>query len=182
MRRRAADRAGLRLDRLVGQSAPVEDAAVRLVHALVGRVEAAGTVHGHVKRVGVLHDELAAAQHAESRPRLVAELRLDLVEVQRQLAVRLDRGRQCLGDDLFVGRRQRVAVPAAVRQREQVVSVGDVAAGAGKELDGLQGGHEHLHRARRVHFLPDDLDRLVQRPPAQRQVRVQPRRELPDEP
>jgi hypothetical protein len=40
-----------------------------------------------VERIGVLHQEFARAHHAEARADLVAELGLDLVEVDRQLLV-----------------------------------------------------------------------------------------------
>jgi hypothetical protein len=43
-----------------------------------------------MKGVGILHDEFAASHDAEARADLIAELRLDLVEIDRQLAVALD--------------------------------------------------------------------------------------------
>ena len=43
-----------------------------------------------VEGVGVLHDELARAQHAGARARLVALLDLEVVEDQRQVAVGAD--------------------------------------------------------------------------------------------
>ena len=40
-----------------------------------------------VKAVGVFHDEFAAAHQAETRPDLITKLGLDLVQIERQLAV-----------------------------------------------------------------------------------------------
>ena len=94
--------------------------AVRGAHRLVRLVErlAAG-----VERVGVLHDELAPAHQAETRTHLVAELRLDLIEVDRQLAVRVDRVAHGVGDD-FLGRRRvdEVAL-VAVFDAQQLLAV-----------------------------------------------------------
>ena len=80
MRARAADAAGVRGDRAERQSEPLEYPAVARVHRRVGLVEA--RLVG-VKRVRVLHQEFTAAHDAEARPDLVAELDLDLVEIDR---------------------------------------------------------------------------------------------------
>ena len=83
VRQRAADVAGVGLDGAERQPAAGEDALVGVVHLLV---LALGVLLVDVERVGVLHDELAPAHEAGARPQLVAELGLDLVEVERQLA------------------------------------------------------------------------------------------------
>ena len=57
-----------------------------------------------VEGVGVLHEELARAHHAEARPALVAELHLDLVEIRRQLAIALQLAARDVGDDFLVRR------------------------------------------------------------------------------
>jgi hypothetical protein len=57
-----------------------------------------------VEAVGVLHQELAAAHHAEARADLVAELPLDVVERARQVAVALHVVAEDRGDHLLVGR------------------------------------------------------------------------------
>ena len=85
----AAHRAGHRLDDDVVEAEPVEDADVGLAVQLVALVEP-GRVD--VEGVGVLHDELTAAQHAGARARLVAVLRLDLVDRERQVLVGASRG------------------------------------------------------------------------------------------
>src|ERR1039457_6451174 len=57
-----------------------------------------------MERVGVLHDEFAAAHDAKTRPYLVAELQLDLIEIDRQLAIALQFAPRNVGDHLFVRR------------------------------------------------------------------------------
>ena len=82
---RAADGAGVGLDRRVVEPAALEDARSRRRASPRSSRRALRGVG--VEGVGVLHEELAAAHEAEARPDLVAELGLDLVEVERQLAV-----------------------------------------------------------------------------------------------
>jgi hypothetical protein len=62
---------------------PREGAQVGDEHLVVG-VDRAVLVE--VEGIGVLHQELARAHGAEARAHLVAELPLDVVEVQRQVA------------------------------------------------------------------------------------------------
>ena len=62
------------------QPDPVEDAVVGGDEALVARLEALAIA---VERVGVLHDELARAQHRRPRARLVALLGLEVVDELR---------------------------------------------------------------------------------------------------
>ena len=98
MRLAAADVAGVGLDRGVAQPATVEDAAVRVLHGAVRLLEARGR---GVERVGVLHQELAPAHEAEAGADLVPELGVDLVEVDRELAIRGDAPAHGVGDDLL---------------------------------------------------------------------------------
>ena len=55
-----------------------------------------------VEGVRVFHQELATAEQAGARPRLVAELGLHLVQVLRQVAVAPDIATNHVRDDLFV--------------------------------------------------------------------------------
>ena len=80
MRSGAADRAGVGSDGAEFQSQSRENAAVGVVHVAVF---AQKVVVVHVEGIGVLHQELAAAHHAETRTDLVAELGLDLVQIER---------------------------------------------------------------------------------------------------
>ena len=83
----AADRARRRLHRHRLDAHPLEGAQIG-EHLRVIAVPRAGLVE--VEAVGVLHQELAAAHHAEAGADLVAELPLDMVERARQVAVALD--------------------------------------------------------------------------------------------
>ena len=69
-----------------------------------------------VERVRVLHDELAHAEEAAARPRLVAVLRLEVVPGLRQLLVALDLAR-VEGERLLVRQRQDEPPAGAVLQR-----------------------------------------------------------------
>ncbi len=53
--------------------------------------------------------------------------------------------------------------------------------GAFEQVDRLQRWHMEFDRSDAVHFLADDLLRLPQRPIPQRQIRVRPRHELPNQ-
>ena len=68
-----------------------------------------------VERVRVLHDELAHAEEPAPRPRLVALLRLEVVEDLRQLAVRAELAR-VEGDRLLVRHREDELAAEPVRQ------------------------------------------------------------------
>gem|GEM_PF-5105152 len=81
----AAHRAGRGLDDHVLQAEPVEDADVGLAVRLIGALQPFVV---EVEGVGVLHVELPAPQDPGARPRLVAELLLDLVEDDRVVLVR----------------------------------------------------------------------------------------------
>src|SRR5689334_11157419 len=83
----AANAAGIRRDRPESEAQAPEDTAVAVVHGSVGVVE---TLFAGVEGIGVLHEELPAAHHAEARSNLVAELGLDLVKIERQLTVAFD--------------------------------------------------------------------------------------------
>ena len=131
-----------------------------------------------VERVRVLHDELAHADEAAARPRLVADLRLEVVEDLRQLPVRRDLAR-VEGDRLLVRHRQDERAAHAVLQLQEL---GDVVAAARlPELGRRDDGHEHLLAADRVDLLPDDLHGLLVDAPAERQERPEPGAHLADE-
>ncbi len=55
-----------------------------------------------IEGVRVLHQEFARAHRAEARTDLVAELQLDVIEVQRQMLVRLDIRAENVGDHFLV--------------------------------------------------------------------------------
>ena len=131
----AAHRAGGRGADAVVEAEALEDLLVGLAVQGVGLGEA--LVLG-VEGVRVLHQELAAAQDAGPRAGLVAVLRLDLVEDDRQVLVG---GRLVLhqeGEDLLVGRAEEVVAALAVLEAEQLGAVLLPAAGRLVRLPGQE--------------------------------------------
>ena len=114
----AAHHPDVGLDPVPAQPAAVEDPLVGARLQLVGARQALLVA---VEGVGVLHRELARAQDAGARPRLVALLGLDVEEHQRQVAVGADLAGDVVGDRLLVGHRQHHRRPLAVLELEQLV-------------------------------------------------------------
>ena len=137
-----------------------------------------------VEGIGVLHEELAAAQEAEAGANLVAELRADLVQVERKLPPRRDRAAHHVGDGfLGRGRERELALLAILEVEEDPLGLVAIpATGLDPELLRLEDRQVHFQRARRVHLLADDLDHLLQRPEPERRVRIDARGELVNEP
>ena len=110
-----------------------------------------------VERVGVLHDELAPAHQAGARPQLVAELGLDLVEVERQLAVAAHVAAHEVDDDLLVRGADDEVAALAILEAQQLRAVLLPAARLLPQLGRDHRGQEHLLGAGAVHLLADDL-------------------------
>ena len=118
---RAAHEAVVGCDDDVLESEPLEDPLVRVALRLVRGIQ---PLVGVVERVRVLHRELAAAQEAGARTRLVAVLVLDLVDRQRQVLVRRVEVLHQEREHLLVRRREQVVGAPAVLQPEDAVAVG----------------------------------------------------------
>ena len=73
--------------------------------------------------VGVLHGEFASAHQSESRAQLVAELGLDLVEIDGELAIGVHRIANGVGDDLLGGGGIDEVPVAAILDAQQFSSV-----------------------------------------------------------
>ena len=174
----AADRAGVRLDRMGVEAAALEDAEVRVVHLPVGDVR---VLRREVEGVGVLHDELLATHEAEARADLVAELRLDLVDRGGELAVGRDERAEVVGRDLLVRGPEDHRVVVAVPEAEHALAHDAGAAGLLPERDGLQRREKDFARARAIHFLADDLLDLVQHADAEGRIGVEAALELDEE-
>ena len=178
MRAGAADLARVGRDRAERQPQAREDARVGVIHLLVALLQ---TLEIGVERVGVLHRELARAHHAEARPDLVAELGLDLVEIDRQLAVAADLLAHDIAEHLLGrGRVAELALGAVLdAQHQRAVEV--PAPGLLPQLRGLDGRREHLEGAGAIHLLAHDALDLLHHAQPQRHPRVQAARELADE-
>jgi hypothetical protein len=110
VRRRPADVSRVCFNRDVIERASRENAAVCVAHFLVCLAQ---RFDRRVERVGILHRELAPAHQSESRAQLVAEFRLDLIEVDRKLAIRIHRIAHDVGDHFLSRRRvDEVAIVA----------------------------------------------------------------------
>ena len=160
------------------QTAAGEDPTVRLAEVTVGRVQ--GGLVG-VERIGVLHGELAAAHDAEAWADLVAELRLDLVERERKLAVRSHFVPHEIGDDLLVRGPQRVLSLVTVGEPHHERAVQVPAAGLLPELRRGEDRQHELDRSDPIDLLAHDRVDLEDHPLTQRQVRVDPPCHLPQQ-
>jgi hypothetical protein len=165
MRAGAADRAGVGRDGAEFQAQAGEDAAVGVVHVAVFALQVG---ERGVEGVAVLHQELAAAHDAEAGADFVAELGLDLVEVNRQLAVALDVAAHDVGDDFLVRRADDEFALVAVLEAQQFRAVLLPAAGFLPQFERLHGRHQQFQRAGIVHFLAHDVFDLAQHAQAER--------------
>jgi len=118
--------------------------------------------------IAVLHQELAAAHDAEARTDLVAELGLDLVQVQRQLAVALDVATDDVGDHFLVRRADHEIALVAILEAQQLRAVLLAATGLLPQLEGLDCRHQQLKGAGLVHLVADDVLDLAQHAQAKR--------------
>ena len=166
---RAAHRAAHRGHDNVAQAQALEDAFIGVALSLVGGVQ---SLVIDVEGVGVLHDELTAADQAGARAGLVAILRLNLVESGGQVLVRgvhvLDEERE----HLLVRGGQQVVAALTVIELEQRRAVLFPAVRCLVGVGGDQAREVHLLCTHRVHFLADDVLNLAQRTQAEGQPRV----------
>ena len=130
--------------------------------------------------VGVLHDELAHAQQARLRPRLVAELALELEPDLGELLVGPHLARE-VGEDLFVGHTQAHVGAAPVLQAEQLVAHGVPATAALPQFRRMQARQLELLRADLLQLVADDARDLAAHPLTERQQRVAAGHQLTDQ-
>ena len=121
---------------------------------LVVRMLGAGVVE--VEGIGVLHQEFASAHQAEARPHLVAELPLDMVEVERQVLVGTHIGAEDLGDHFLVGRTVEHVALMAVPDAQHLLAVVLVAPAFAPQIGRLDRRHQQLDRAGAVLLLAHD--------------------------
>ena len=179
LRRRAAHRARHGEHDAVVEADAREDA---LVSVAVLPVRLGETLVGEIERVRVLHDELAPAQDAGTRPCLVAVLRLDLVQRERIVLVGRVLALHQQREQFLVRRREQVVGVLAIVQPEQAVAVVGPTAARLEDLARNECREVHLLRADPVHLLADDALDLAEYRQAHRQPRVDARRDATDEP
>ena len=150
----AADAAGVCGNGAEFQAQTGKDAAVSVVHGIIGRLKR-GIVG--MEGISVFHDELARAHHAEARAHFVAEFGLDVVKVFRQLFVAVDFFAHDVGDDFLAGRAHAEIAVVAVFQAQQFFTVKFPAAGFLPQLGRLHHRHQQLHATRARHFFAHDV-------------------------
>ena len=175
--KRAAHHAHVRRDRDGAHPEPLEDPHVGAVLCPVADVQ---PILIAVRRVRVLHDELADPDQAVARTRLVAPLRLEVVDLERELPVRADDVAEQVGNDLLVRHRKDHVAARAVLEAAHLDADLVVAPGLAPDVRRVDDRHEHLLAADRVHLLADDLLDALLHPESERQEGVDPGSELPD--
>ena len=146
-------------DRLQAQAR--EGAQIGDEHLVVG-MPRAGLVE--VEGIGVLHQEFAAAHDAEARPHLVAELPLDVIEVERQILVGPHIGAEDLGDHLLVGRAVEHVALVPVLDAQHLLAIVVVAPALAPQVGRLDRRHQHFDGAGAVLLLAHDLRRSCSAP------------------
>ena len=166
----AADLAGVGDN---GQSldvAALADVGVGLLHLVVLLLQ---TLLRGREAVGVLHDELATAHQAKAGTELVAELVLNVVQVDGQLFV----GAQLIAhqgrDGLLVGGTQDELATMTVVKAHKLLAIGVDAAGLAPQLGVDHDRHHKLLGAGSVHLVAHDVLDLTDRAPGKRQVGIQ---------
>ena len=155
----AADRSAFRHHRDRAQAHAGEGAQIGDEHAVIGVL---GAVEIEIERIGVLHQEFAPAHQPEARPHFVAELPLDVVEVERQILVRAHIGAEDRRDHFLIGRAVEHVALVAVLDAQHFLAVGLVAAALAPQIGGLDGRHQELDRAGAVLLLAHDGADLLQ--------------------
>ena len=112
--------------------------------------------------VGVLHGELAHADQATARTRLITPLCLEVIDLLRELAPRADELAQQIGNDLFVGHRKDHVAISAILESAHLWADLVVAPRLAPKVGWVHHRHEHLLPVDGVHLFADDLgDPLV---------------------
>ena len=122
-----------------------------------------------VERVGVLHQEFAAAHQAEARAHLVAEFPLDVIEVERQILVGAHIGAEDLRDHFLVGRPVEHLALVPVLDAQHLLAIGVVAVALAPQIGRLDGRHQKFDGAGAVLLLAHDGADLLQHAEAERQ-------------
>jgi hypothetical protein len=135
---------------------------------------------GQIEGIGVLHQEFARAHHAEARADLVAELPLNMEEIERQILIGAHRGAKNLGDHLLIGRAIEHLAVMAVGDAQHFLAIGVIASRLAPQIGGLNGRHQTFDGPGAGLLLADDGVDLVQDPQPERQPGVDAGRLLPD--
>ena len=150
--------------------AALTDVGVGLLHLVVLLLQ---TLLRGREAVGVLHDELTAAHQAKAGTELVAELILDVVQVDGQLFV----GAQLVAhqgrDGLLVRGAQDELATMTVVKAHKLLAIGIDTAGLTPQLGIDHDRHHKLLGAGSIHLVAHDVLDLADRAPCERQIRIQ---------
>ena len=174
----SADVSRVGLDHRVREAAALDDAPVRAFHRVVGLVER--PVVG-IEAVRVLHDELAGAHHAETRPDLVAEFHQYLVDRLRQVPVALHLVPRDHRDDFLVRRAEGEDPLLAVGDLEEFRPEGGQTSALLVDLRRVEDRHCDFLAADSVHLLAHDALDVPEHAEAERQEGVDARGQLLDQ-
>ena len=166
----AADLAGIGNDGKGLDVAALADVSVGLLHLVVLLLQA--LLRGG-EAVGVLHDELATAHQAKAGTELVAELILDVVEVDGQLLI----GTQFIahqgGHGLLVRGAENELAAVAVIKAHEFLAIGIDTAGLAPQLGIDHDRHHELLGAGSVHLVAHNVLDLANRAPRERQIGIE---------
>ena len=165
----AADSAAVRLNLDGFQTAAAEYVAICLRHSIIGNVESALI---DIEAISVLHVELAHTNQTAAWSRLIAELRLNLVDDEREVAVAVDVRLDHVGQKLFVRGREHKRALSAIVQPEEFAAHCLASTGLVPEFERLQRGHHYFLSTGSVHLLADNLLNLAQGAQSKRHVAV----------
>ena len=166
----AANLAAVCFYRLEIQAAARKYTVVSVIHNLIGLMEA---FFVNIERIGILHDEFAAAHEAEAGTDFVAVFILHLPKDQGHLLIRTQFVAEKRRNQFFMSRPEAVAVVVAVLQLEHFRPVSAPPARFMPDFGRLHDGHHDFLGACSVHFFADDLFYLQRHAAAQGQEAVQ---------
>src|SRR5690606_2167175 len=135
------------------QAQALEDLQVRTAVGHVGLIQ---TFIIDVKGVGILHDEFTAAQQASTWACFVAVLVLDLVQVNRQVLVRVVQVLNQQREHFLVAWSQDVVRSLAVLEAEQAIAVFSPTSGLLIRFTWQQCREVNFLCTNSVHFLAND--------------------------
>ena len=156
-----------------GQSldvAALADVGVGLLHLVVLLLQ---TLLSGREAVGVLHDKLAAAHQAKAGTELIAELILNVVQVDGQLLIGAQLVAHQSRDGLLVGGAQHKLATMTVVKAHELLAIGIDAAGLTPQLGIDHNGHHELLGAGGVHLVAHDILDLTNRAPSERQIGIE---------
>ena len=135
-----------------------------------------------MKRIGIFHDEFTRTHDAEARPNLIAKLGLNLIKVNRQLAITFNLTPHDVGNHFLVGWAKTKIPIVTILNLQHLRAELRPTPRFLPQLRRLHGGHQQLYGAARVHLLAHHVFDLAQHAQTEWHPTIQTRTELLDEP